>query len=55
MEQSLMPPALKNRSGKDGMIVFPPEEGHGKTDQENCQQIDRIALIEIGDPAVEQV
>jgi hypothetical protein len=37
------------------MIVFPPEKDNGETDKEDRQQIDRIALIEIDDPAAEQV
>jgi len=37
------------------MIVSPPEEDNGNTDKENCHQIDRIAFIEMGDPAAEQV
>jgi hypothetical protein len=37
------------------MIVFPAEKDNGETDKEDRQQIDRIALIEIDDPAAEQV
>jgi hypothetical protein len=50
-----LPQAFKNGSGMEWTIVFSPEQDNGETDKEDRQQIDRIALIEVDDPAAEQV